>query len=101
MVHSLDLSKDTLKRRITTVLPSITTAHHDGGLPSPLSFTLTDNDPKLPSIPTQHSRQNLRDRHLFRNDGGTKREAVKLTDELEAERDMTKADWECWKKIEK
>jgi hypothetical protein len=56
---------DTLKRPIATVLPSITTAHHDGGLPFPLSYTLADNDPPLPSIPTQHSRQNLRDRCLF------------------------------------
>ena len=34
--------------------------------------------------------------------GGTDhgRPAVKLADELEAERDMMKADWECWKKIE-
>jgi hypothetical protein len=100
VVHSLDPSKDTLKRRITTVLPSITTAHHDGGLPSPLSYTLADDGPPLPSIPTQRSRKNLRDRSLFRNDGWTKWEAVMLADELEAERDMMKAEWECWKKIE-
>jgi hypothetical protein len=92
VVHSLDPSKDTLKRRNTTVLPSITTTHHDGGLPSPLSYTLDNDNPPLPSIPTQRSRQNLRDRRLFRNDGWTKWEAVKLTDELEAEQDMMKAD---------
>ena len=100
VVHSLDPSEDTLKRRITTVLPSITTTHHDGGLPSPLSYTLADNNPLLSSIPTQCLRQNLRDRHLFRNDGWTKWEAVQLADELEAEREMTKADWECRKKID-
>ncbi len=55
MVHSLDLSKDTLKRCITTVLPSITTAHHDGGLLSPLSYTLADDNLSLSSIPTQRS----------------------------------------------
>ncbi len=99
VVHSLDPSEDTLKRPITTVLPSITTAHHDDGLPSPLSYTLADDNPPLLSIPTQCSRKNLRDRHLFQNNGWTKWEAVKLADKLEAERDMMKADWECWKKI--
>jgi hypothetical protein len=84
MVHCPDPSKDTLKRHITTVLPSITTTHHDGGLPSPLSYTLANKDPPLPSIPTQRSRKNLRDRRLFRNNGWTKWEAVQLADELEA-----------------
>jgi hypothetical protein len=88
VVHSVDSSKDTLKRPITIVPPSITTTHHDGGLPSTLSFTITDNDPPLPSIPNQRSRQNLRDRRLFRNDGWTKWEAVQLADELEATREM-------------
>ena len=101
MVHSPDLSEDTLKRCITTVLPSITTTHHDGGLPSPLSYTLADDDPPLPSIPNQRSRRNLRDRRLFRNDGWTKWEAVQLADELEAKREMVKADWECWKEAGK
>ena len=100
VVHNADPSKDTLKRPITTVPPSITTTHHDGGLPSPLSYTLADDDPPLPSIPNQRSRQNLRDRRLFRNDGWTKWEAVQLADELEATREMVKADWECWKKLE-
>ena len=100
MVYSPDPSKDTLKRRITTVLPSITTTHHDGGLPSPLSYTLADDDPPLPSIPTQRSRRNLRDRRLFRNNGWTKWEAVQLADKLEAKQEMVKADWECWKKLE-
>ncbi len=100
VVHSLDPSKDTLKRCITTVLPSITTAHHDGGLPSSLSDTLADNNPPLPSIPTQCPRQNLRDKRLFQNDGWTKWEAVQLADKLKADQDMMKADWECWKKIE-
>ncbi len=40
MVHSPDPLEDTLKRPITTIPPSITTTHHDGGLPSPLSYTL-------------------------------------------------------------
>jgi hypothetical protein len=48
MVHSPDPSEDTLKRRITTVPPSITTTHHDGSLPSPLSYTLADNSPPSP-----------------------------------------------------
>jgi hypothetical protein len=100
MVHSLDPSKDTLKRRITTVPPSITTTHHDGSLPSPLSYTLANNNPPLPSMPTQHLRQNLRDRCLFWNDGWTKWEAVQLADKLEAKQEMVKADWECWKKLE-
>ncbi len=83
VVHSLDPSKDTLKRPITTVLPSITNAHHDGGLPFPLSYTLANDNPPPPSIPTQRPRQNLRDRRLFWN-WWTKWEAVKLADELEA-----------------
>ena len=36
----------------------------------------------------------------FQNDGWTKWEAVQLADELEATREMVKADWECWKKLE-
>ena len=99
-VHNADPSEDTLKRPITTISISITTTHHDGGLPSPLSYTLADDDPPLPSIPNQRSRRNLRDRRLFRNDGWTKWEAVQLADELEATREMVKADWECWKKLE-
>ena len=100
MVHSPDLSEYTLKRRITTVPPSITTTHHDGGLPSTLSYTLADDDPSLPSMLTQRSRQNVWDRRLFWNDGWTKWEAVQLADELEAKQEMVKADWECWKKLE-
>jgi len=101
VVHSPDPSEATLKRRITTALPSITTTHHDGGLPSQLSYTLANDDPPPPSIPTQRSRQNLRDRRLFRNNGWTKWEAVQLADELEAKRAMVKADWECWKETDK
>jgi hypothetical protein len=101
MVHSPNPNKDTLKRRIPTVPPSITTTHHDGSLPSPLSYTLADDNPPLPSTPTQRSRQNVRDRRLFQNDGWKKWEAVQLTDKLEAKQEMAKADWECWKKIEK
>jgi len=100
VVHSPDPSEATLKRRITTALPSITTTHHDGGLPSPLSYTLADDDPPPPSIPTQRSRRNLKERRLFRNNGWTKWEAVQLADKLEAERAMAKANWECWKKSE-
>jgi hypothetical protein len=100
MVHSLDPLEDTLKKPITTIPPSITTTHHDGGLPSPLSYTLADDDPPLPYTRTQHSRQNLRERCRFQNNGWTKWEAVQLADELEATREMVKADWECWKKLE-
>jgi hypothetical protein len=84
MVQSPDPNKDTLKRRITNIPPSITTTHHDGGLPSPLSYTLANDDPPLPSMPTQHPRQILRDRRLFQNNGWTKWEAVQLADKLEA-----------------
>jgi hypothetical protein len=101
VVHSPDPNKDTLKRRITTIPPSITTAHHDGSLPSPSSYTLAKDNPPLPSTPTQRLRQNLRDRHLFQNNGWTKWEAMQLADELEAKQDMVKTDWECWKKKEK
>jgi hypothetical protein len=69
--------------------------------PLPLSYTLANDDPPLPSTPTQPLRQNLRDRCLFRNDGWTKLEAVQLADKLEVKREMVKADWECWKKKEK
>ena len=92
VIHSPDPNEDTLKRRITTVPPSITTTHHDGGLPSPLSYTLADDDPPLPSTRTQRSRKKLRERRRFQNDGWTKWEAVQLADELEAKRAMVKAD---------
>ncbi len=57
MVHGPDLFIDALKRPITTIPPSITTTHHEGYLPSPLSYTLGDGDPPLPSTYTQHSRK--------------------------------------------
>ncbi len=101
MVHGSDPFKDALKRPITTIPPSITTTHHDGGLPSPLSYTLADDDPPLPSTRTQRLRQNLRERNQFRNDGWTKWEAVQLADELEATRAKAKADWECRKEADK
>ncbi len=91
MVYSPDPSEDTIKRHITTVPPSITTTHHDGGLPSPLSYTLANDNPLLPSMPTQCLRQNLRDRRLFQNDGWTKWEAMQLADKLEAKQEMVKA----------
>ena len=97
---SVQWLKDTLKRPITTIPPSITTTHHDGGLPSPLSYTLADDNPPLPSTRIQRSRHNLRERRQFRNDGWTKWKAVQLTDELEATQEMVKADWESWKKLE-
>jgi hypothetical protein len=100
MVLSPDPLKDTLKRPITTIPPSITTTNHDGGLPSPLSYTLADDDPSLPSMRTQRSRQNLSERRRFRNDGWTKWETVQLADELEPIREMVKADWGCWKRVE-
>jgi hypothetical protein len=84
VVLGTDLFEDALKRPITTIPPSITTTHHDGGLPSPLSYTLADDDPPLPSTRTQRLRQNLRERNRFRNNGWTKWEAVQLADELEA-----------------
>jgi len=49
MVYSLDPFKDALKRPITAIPPSITTIHHDNGLPSPLSYTLADDNTPLPS----------------------------------------------------
>jgi hypothetical protein len=101
IVHSLNPSKDTLKRRIITVPPSTTTTHHDGGLSSPLSYTLTNNDPPLPSMPAQHLRQNLRYRHQFRNGGWTKWAAVQFADELEAKQNMEKAEWDFWKEANK
>ncbi len=101
MIHSPDPNEDTLKRCITTVPPSITTTHHDGDLPSQLSYTLANDDPPLPSTPTQRSRQNLRDRRLFRNDGWTKWEAVQLADELDAKQEMVKMEWKYWKEAEK
>jgi hypothetical protein len=73
-----------------TIPPLITTTHHDGSLLSPLSYTIADDDPPLPSMPTQRSQQNLRDRRHFRNDGWTKWEAVQAVDKLEAKRAMEK-----------
>jgi hypothetical protein len=78
MVHSPDPLKDILKRPITTIPPSITTTHHDSGLPSPLSCTLANDDTPLPLPYTriQRSQQNLREMRRFRNNGWTKWEAV-------------------------
>ncbi len=101
MDHSPDLVKDALKRPITTAPPSITTTHHDGGLPPPLSYTLTNDDPPLPSMHTQRLRQNLRDRRLFQNNVWTKWEAVQLADNLEAKQNMEKIEWKYWKEVEK
>ncbi len=101
MVLGPDPFKDALKRPITTTPPSITTTHHDGGLPSPLSYTLADDDPPLPSTRTQRSRQNLRERNRFHNNSWKKWEVVQLTDKLEATRSKVKADWECWKEADK
>jgi hypothetical protein len=58
-VHSPDPFEDALKRLITIIPPSITTTHHDGSLPSPLSCPLADNNPPLPSMLTQCSKKNL------------------------------------------
>jgi hypothetical protein len=88
VVHGPNLFKDALKRPITTIPPSITTTHHDGSLPSPLSFTLADDNPPLPSMPTQRLQQNLRERHQFQNYGWTKWEAVQLVGKLEAKQVM-------------
>ncbi len=65
MLHGPDLFKDALKRSSTTIPPSITTTHHDSGLPSPFSYTLADDNPPLPCVPTQLLQQNLRERRQF------------------------------------
>jgi hypothetical protein len=101
VVLGTDPFEDALMRPSTTIPPSITTTHHDGGLPSPLSYTLADDDPPVPSTLPKRSRQNLEERNIFRNNGWTKWEAVQLTDKLEATRSTVKADWECWKEAEK
>jgi hypothetical protein len=95
MVYGMDPLEDALEIPITTIPPSITTKHHDGDLPSPLSCALADDNPPLPSSPTQCLRQKLRERCLFRNNGWTKWEAMQLTDKLEVKREMAKAHWEC------
>jgi hypothetical protein len=64
--------------------------------PAPLPMTT----PPLPTTPTQRSRQKMRERCLFRNNGWTKWEAVQLADELEVKQEMEKAGWECWTKLE-
>jgi hypothetical protein len=51
VVHGPDLFEDALKRPITTILPSITTTHHVGGLPSPLSYTRLCIPAGIPGIP--------------------------------------------------
>jgi hypothetical protein len=100
VVHGLDTFKNALKRPIITISLFITTTHHDGGLPSPLSYTFVVDNPPLLSMPTQCSRQNLRERCRFQNNGWTKWEAVQLTDKLEAKQAMVKVDWDCWNKLE-
>ncbi len=65
MVWSPDSFEDALKIPITTYPPSITTTHHDGSLPSPLSYILADDNPPHPSMPTQRLQQNLRERRQF------------------------------------
>ncbi len=100
VVYGPDPLEDALKRPITTIPPSITTTYHDGGLPSPLSCVLVNYKPLLPSLPTQHLRQNMRERSLFQNNGWTKWKALQLTDELKVKQEMVKADWECWTKLE-
>jgi hypothetical protein len=101
VVHGPDLFKDALKRPITTISPSITTTHHAGGLPSPLSYTFADDNPSLRSTCTQHLRQNIRERNQFQNNEWTKWEAVQLADKLEATQAKVKADCECWKEANK
>ena len=91
VVYGLNPFKDALKRPITTIPPSITTTHHDGGLPYPLSCTLANDDPPLPTTPTQGSRQNLKERRLFQNYGWSKWEAVQLADKLEMKQEIKKA----------
>jgi hypothetical protein len=43
-----------------TIPPLNTTTHHDGSLPSPLSYTLANDNPPHPSMTTQHSQKNER-----------------------------------------
>ncbi len=90
MVHGPDPFEDALKRPITTIPPSITTTHHDGGLPSPLSYNLANDNPPFPSMPTQRSQQNLRERRQFQNDGWTKWEGIKIAGKLEVKWVMSK-----------
>jgi hypothetical protein len=45
VVYSPDLFEDACKRPITNIPPSIIITHHDGGLPSPLSCALANNNP--------------------------------------------------------
>ncbi len=71
VVHSPDTFKDALKRPITTIPPSITTTHHDGGLLSPLSYTPANDNPPLPPMTNQRSKKKIRERHQFRNHGWT------------------------------
>jgi hypothetical protein len=101
VAHSPDPFEDALKRPITNIPSSNTNTHHDGDLPSPLSCALADSNTPPPSTLTQCSRKNLREWRLFQNGSWTKWEAVQLADKLEAKRAMAKADWECWKKLEK
>ncbi len=51
-------------------------------------------------MPTQRSRQNLRERRLFQNDGWTILEAVQLADKFKTKQEMEKVDWDCKKKLE-
>jgi hypothetical protein len=97
VVHGLDPFKDAHKRPITTILPSITTTHYAGNLPSPLSCALANNDPPLLSMPSHCLRQKLREQHSFQNDSWTKWETVQLANELEAKQAMEKAKWDLWK----
>jgi hypothetical protein len=94
VINGPTLFKDALKGPITIIPPSITTTHHDGGLPSSLSCARANNNPPLPSMPTQCSRQNLRERCLFQNNGWTEWEVVQLADKLEAKQTMEEAKWD-------
>jgi hypothetical protein len=87
--HSPDLFEDALKRLAITVPPSITTTHHDGGLPSPLSCTVSNND-HPPPTPTCYPRKFLWERRLFQNAGWTDWEAMQFADNLEAKLGMAR-----------
>jgi hypothetical protein len=69
-------------------------------LPSPLSYTLANDNPSLPTYPYSTCVAKFKGQAPIPKHGWTKWEAVQLADELEAEQEMMKADWECWKKIE-
>ena len=62
--------------------------------PTPLPMTTLPSLKTYPTFPTKFKGRR------FQNEDWTKWEAVQLADELEETREMVKADWECWNKLE-